>query len=195
MKEFIFIIGTSGVGKTTLAKGLLKYYNSVCIEQWMIPEFYSRNGTEEMTGILEELTCYENQKAMLFCFNKLGYKNIIASDFDDLRTRDIPKDFKGYKFITIKLICSDIKQLKLQMKNRPNGGLIDYELQEKANNKIMNRDLLVNEIELDITRLSTEEVLHKAIRIIDNISIIEDYDYKKPNKDKFYSWIFENKLR
>ena len=195
MKDFIFIIGTSGVGKTTLAKGLLKHYNSVCIEQWMIPEFFSRNGTEEMTGILEELTCYENQKAMLFCFNKLGYKNIIASDFDDLRTRDIPKDFKGYKFITIKLICSDIKQLKLQMKNRPNGGLIDYELQEKANNKIMNRDLLVNEIELDITRLSTEEVLHKAIRIIDNISIIEDYDYKKPNKDKFYSWVFENKLR
>ena len=39
-----------------------------------------------MTGELEEITCWENQVAMLMCFHRLGYKNIIASDIDDLRT-------------------------------------------------------------------------------------------------------------
>ena len=38
-----------------------------------------------MTGELEEITCWENQVAMLMCFYRLGYKNIIASDIDDLR--------------------------------------------------------------------------------------------------------------
>lgn len=38
---------------------------TTCVEQYMIPEFISRNGTEPMTGELEELTCWENQVAML----------------------------------------------------------------------------------------------------------------------------------
>lgn len=56
-------------------------------------------------------------------FNKLGFKNIISSDIDDLRTRDIPFVFNGKSFITIKLICTDFKQLKNYMQNRPNNGL------------------------------------------------------------------------
>lgn len=136
MRDFIFVTGPSGVGKTILSKALLEHYKSTCIEQWMIPEFISRDGNEEMTGELEELTCWENQLAMLFCFNKLGYKNIIASDIDDLRTRDIPIIFKGYNFITIKLFSSNLEQIQKQMKYRPNNGLIDYELQQKMNDKL-----------------------------------------------------------
>ena len=104
MKDFIFITGASGIGKTTLANGLLQYYKTTCIEQHMIPEFISRDGREPMTGELEELTCWKNQVAMLMCFHRLGYKNIIASDIDDLRTADIPIVFKGTDFITIKLV-------------------------------------------------------------------------------------------
>ena len=33
MKDFIFIIGPSGVGKTTLAKGLYEHYKGVYFEQ------------------------------------------------------------------------------------------------------------------------------------------------------------------
>ena len=61
MKDFIFITGASGVGKTTLRNGLLVHYKTTCVEQHMIPEFISRDGTEPMTGELEELTCWENQ--------------------------------------------------------------------------------------------------------------------------------------
>lgn len=53
----------------------------------------------------------------------------------NLRNADIPIVFKGTDYITIKLISSDLKQIHEQMKNRPNNGLIDYELQEKMNDK------------------------------------------------------------
>lgn len=195
MKDFIFITGTSGIGKSTLAKGLLEHYRTTCVEQWMIPEFYSRDGNEEMTGELEEQTCWENQIAMLFCFNKLGYKNIIASDIDDLRTSDIPIVFKGLDFITIKLVCNDVEQLRHQMKNRPNNGLIDYELQQKLNEKNLKRPPLINEKEIDVTGLSANDVLQKAIVIIDTEKSLLDYVYIKPPRDQFYSWVFGNGLR
>ena len=37
--DFIFIIGPSAVGKTTLAKSLYQHYNGVYLEQNMVPEF------------------------------------------------------------------------------------------------------------------------------------------------------------
>lgn len=195
MKDFIFITGTSGIGKTTLANGLLNHYKTTCIEQHMIPEFMSRDGIEPMTGELEERTCWENQVAMLFCFHKLGYKNIIASDIDDLRTADIPVVFKGYNFITLKLICSNLNQLQEQMRSRPNNGLIDFELQQKLNDKNMRRKPLVNEIEIDVTGKSVDEVLQQAINTIETTVSQLDYQYTKPPKEMFYSWVFSNKLR
>lgn len=195
MKDFIFITGASGIGKTTLANGLVAHYKTTCIEQSMIPEFILRDGVEPMTGELEELTCWENQVAMLMCFHKLGYKNIIASDIDDLRTADIPIVFKGKNYITIKLICSDPQQIREQMKNRQNNGLIDYELQEKMNGKNLNRDPLINEVELDVAGKCIDEVLREAIQIIETTASRLEYDYEKPPKELFYSWVFANGLR
>lgn len=195
MKDFIFITGASGIGKTTLANGLLAHYKTTCIEQHMIPEFISRDGSEPMTGELEELTCWENQVAMLMCFHRLGYKNIIASDMDDLRTADIPIIFKGTDFITIKLICSDLQQIQEQMKNRPNNGLIDFELQEKMNKKNMKRNPLINEAAIDVAGKSIKEVLEQAINIIETTPPCFDYEYEKPPKEMFYSWVLKNGLR
>lgn len=195
MLDFIFIIGTSGIGKSTLAENLLAHYKTTCIEQCMIPEFFSRNGVEEMTGELEELTCWENQAAMLFCFHKLGYKNIIASDIDDLRTADIPVVFKGHRYITIKLISTDLDKIHAQMAHRPNGSLIDFELQEKCNSKNILRPLLPNEHLIDIARMNKEQVFQSAVSIIDNANPLIDYEYAKPDKSLFYSWVFANDLR
>lgn len=195
MKDFIFITGASGIGKTTLCNGLLRHYKTTCVEQHMVPEFISRDGTEPMTGELEELTCWENQVAMLMCFYKLGYKNILASDIDDLRTADIPIVFKGTEFITIKLVSGDSDQIREQMKNRSNNGLIDYELQEKMNRKNIMREPLINEVEIDVAGKSIEEVLEEAINIIDTTPSLLNYEYTKPPKELFYSWVFANGLR
>lgn len=195
MKDFIFITGASGIGKSTLANGLLEHYKTTCVEQHMVPEFISRDGSEPMTGELEELTCWENQVAILKCFHRLGYKNIIASDIDDLRTADIPIVFKGTDFITIKLICSDLRQIQEQMRNRPNNGLVDFELQEKMNEKNRKRKPLINEVEIDVVGQSVEEVREQAINVIETTPSRLDYEYIKPPKEMFYSWVFANGLR
>lgn len=195
MKDFIFITGASGIGKTTLANGLLAHYKTTCIEQHMVPEFISREGSEPMTGELEGLTCWENQVAMLMCFHRLGYKNIIASDIDDLRTADIPVVFKGTDFITIKLISSDLRQIQEQMRNRPNNGLVDFELQEKMNEKNRKRKPLMNEIEIDVAGKSIGEILEQSINVIETTPSCLDYEYTKPPKEMFYSWVWANGLR
>lgn len=81
------------------------------------------------------------------------------------------------------------------MKNRPNNGLIDYELQEKMNEKNIKRNPLVNEVEIDVAGKSIEEVLEQAISIIDTTTSLLDYEYTKPPKEMFYSWVFANGLR
>lgn len=192
MRDFIFIIGTSGIGKTTLGNGLFAHYNGAFVEQNMVPEFGIPENVD--AGAFEEQVCWECCVAQMMKFHELGIKNVIGSDFDDLRTADIPDVFKGYNYITIKLVCNDLSQLHNQMANRKNG-LIDYELQRKCSDKINKRPLLINETEIDITSKTSQQVLHEAIKIIDNTETLTEYTYQKPEKDLFYSWVFSNELR
>ena len=180
MRDFIFIIGTSGIGKTTLGKGLFAHYNGTFVEQNMVPEFGIPKNVDE--GIFEEQVCWECCVAQMMKFHEMGIKNIIGSDFDDLRTADIPEVFKGYNYITIKLICKDLSQLHNQMENRKNG-LIDYELQRKCSDKVNKRPLLINEVEIDITNKTSQQVLDEAIEIIDNTETLMEYNYQKPKKE------------
>lgn len=140
------------------------------------------------------MICWECCVAQLKKFNELGIKNVISGDFDDLRTADIPIVFKGYNYITLKLICSDYQQHYNQMKNRENG-LIDFNLLERSSMKINNRSLLVNEFAIDVAGKSVENVLYEAIDLIDNAKALLDYSYTKPSNDNFYSWIHSNGLR
>lgn len=81
------------------------------------------------------------------------------------------------------------------MKNRPDNGLVDFELQEKMNRKNLGWKPLVNEVEIDIAGKSIREVLEEAINIIESTPSLLDYEYTKPPKEMFYSWVFANGLR
>lgn len=193
MKDYIFIIGPSGVGKTTLAKGLYKHYKGVYFEQNMIPEFGIPDNVDE--GKYEEEILFESSIELLKYFHNKGIKNIIALDFNDLRTREIPIIFKGTNYITLKLISSDFEQNKNQMISRGEEGLVDLELLEVSTKKIINRELLPNEVLLDVANKSKEDVLNEAIDIIDNFESKLDYEYIKPPKELFYSWVQSDGLR
>lgn len=193
MKDYIFIIGPSGVGKTTLAKELYKHYNGVYFEQNMIPEFGIPNNVDE--GKFEEEIMWESSVLLLKYFYDKGLKNIIALDFNDIRSREIPQIFKGTNFVTLKLISSDYEQNKRQMISRGTNGLVDLELLEISTGKIMDRDLLPNEVVLDIAGKNKEEVLKEAIDIIDDFNSKLDYEYDIPDKSLFYSWVQSDGLR
>ncbi|MBQ7841307.1 MAG: hypothetical protein IJ390_12620 [Lachnospiraceae bacterium] len=192
MRDFIFIIGASGVGKSTLSKGLFEHYQGACAEMNMVPEFGIPQNVDP--GLFEERVCWECCIVQLKKFHELGIKNVISGDFDDLRTADIPIVFRGYDYITLKLVCSDYQQNYEQMKNRGDG-LIDFELLEKSRKKINERPLLINEFELDVSGKTKEQVLQEAIALIDNAQTRREYEYTKPPKEWFYSWVFSNGLR
>lgn len=193
MKDYIFIIGPSGVGKTTLAKGLFEHYRGVYFEQNMIPEFGIPDGVDE--GKYEEEILWGSSIELLKYFHNKGIKNIIGLDFNDLRTREIPIIFKGTNFITLKLISTNYAQNKNQMIERGEKGLVDLELLEVSAKKIMNRELLPNEVLIDVAGKTKEEVLNEAISIIDNYESKLNYEYEEPGKELFYSWVQSDGLR
>lgn len=193
--DYIFIIGPSAVGKTTLAKGLYQYYKGVYLEQNMVPEFAIPDYVND-EGIYEEQLCWDNVLLQLKFFYDKGLRNIIALDFDDIRTRELPYIFKGYNFITLKLISSDVEQIKQQMEHRKNneGGLYIPNYVERANLVIMNRNLLPNEVQIDIAGKTKEQILKESIKIIDNFESIKEYDYELDDERNYLSWIQSRQL-
>lgn len=132
---------------------------------------------------------------MKFFYEK-GHRNIVALDFDDIRTRELPYIFKGYKFITLKLISSNTEQTKQQMQHRHEneGGLYVPDYVDRSNYVIMNRKLLPNEVQLDIAGKTKEEVLKKAIDMIDHFKPMIDYEYELDDEHNYLSWVQSHQL-
>lgn len=194
--DFIFIIGPSAVGKTTLAKELYKHYNGVYLEQNMVPEFVIPNDVEDV-GIYEEQLCWENVLLQLKFFHDKGYKNIVSLDFDDVRAREFPLLFKGYNFIILRLVSSDTEQIRQQMIHRHNneGGLYALEQIERSGQVIMSRPLLPNEVKVDVAGKCKEEVLKTAVDIIDSYKPLLNYDYQLDNERNYLSWVQNRNLK
>ena len=193
--DFIFVIGPSAVGKTTLAKELYQHYNGVYIEQNMVPEFIIPKNVKDV-GIYEEQLCWENTLAQIKFFYDKGFKNIVALDFDDIRARELPKIFHGYNFIIIRLISSDPEQIKIQMEHRKNneGGLFRPEYIERSNSVIKSRKLLPNEIIVDIASKNKDKVLTEVIEQIDNFNPDKNYSYELDDEKNYLSWVQSRKL-
>ena len=194
--DFIFIIGPSAVGKTTLAKELYKHYNGVYLEQNIVPEFVIPHDVADV-GLYEEQLCWENVLLQLKFFHDKGYKNIVALDFDDVRAREFPLLFKGYNFIILRLVSGDTEQIRQQMIHRHNneGGLYALDKVVRSNTVIMNRPLLPNEVKIDVAGKSKDEVLKMAIGIIDNHKPLLDYDYQLDDVHNYLSWVQSRSLK
>ena len=72
--------------------------------------------------------------------------------------------------------------------------MLNYWIPGIGNNKIINRPLLPNEIQIDVCGKSKEEVFKEAVTIIDNYESIKDYNYNEPDIEYFESWVKSNNL-
>ncbi len=187
--DYIFLVGPSAAGKTTLAKALYRHYGGVYFEQNMVPEFMIPGDVPD-AGVYEEQLCWENVLLQLRFFHDKGLRNIVALDFDDIRTRELPLIFKGYDYITIKLVSSDPSQIRRQMerRNQNEGGLYIPDYVERANSVIMNRALLPNEAMIDIAGKTKDAVLAEAIETIDSHKPVKDYAYELDDERHYLSW-------
>lgn len=66
---------------------------------------------------------------------------------------------------------------------------------KKCIKKITGRNPLVNEFRIDIKDKTPQQVAAEATALIDTAKTQVDYDYVKPDKNAFYSWVFSNGLR
>lgn len=193
--DFIFIIGPSAVGKTTLARELYKHYNGVYFEQNMVPEFCIPAETED-PGLYEEQLCWDSVLNQLRFFYANGLRNIVALDFDDIRAKELPMIFKGYNFIILRLFSSNPSQIKEQMEQRKNseGGLYMPNYVERSNFVIMNRKLLPNEVKIDVAGKTRSAVLQTAISVIDSFVAQTNYDYDPDKEQDYLSWVQSRQL-
>lgn len=195
MLDFIFITGQSGVGKTTLAKELYRCYEGVYFEQNMVPEFVVPYDVDDV-GIYEEQLCWDNMLLQAEFFHAKGLKNIVMLDFDDYRTRELPQLFKGYRFIILRLVSSDLEQIKSQIIHRHEneGGLFDLNAVERHSERFLNRPLLPNEVKLDVAGMSKVDVLEAVEMIIDNHKPLLEYDYQLADEQNYVSWVQSRNL-
>lgn len=188
--DYIFIIGPSAVGKTTLAKELYAHYKGVYFEMNVVPEFCIPEGVPDI-GVYEEQLCWENVLLQLKFFHEKGFRNIVALDFDDIRARELPLLFRGSDFLILRLISSDPTQIRRQMeyRNAHEGGLYTPDYVERANEVIRARALLPNEVMLDIAGKTKEEVFAQAVGIIDRFTPLREYDYVPGDEKAYLSWV------
>ena len=193
--DYIVLIGPSAVGKTTLAKGLFQHYHGVYLEQNMVPEFEIPQSIED-EGIFEETLCWNNVLLQLKFFYDQGLRNIIALDFDDVRSRELPELFRGHEFIILRLVSSDPEQIRRQMEHRKNheGGLYMPHYVDRANDVIMNRRLLPNEVQIDVAGKTKEQVLAEAVAVIDRFTPVREYDYEPDSEQNYLSWVQSRRL-
>ena len=188
--DYIFIIGPSAVGKTTLAKGLFEHYRGVLLEQNMVPEFAIPDQIDD-PGLFEETLCWENVLLQLRFFHEKGLRNIVAADFDDIRVRELPLIFKGSDYIILRLVSGKPEQIIQQMvyRSENEGGLLLPDYVERVNSVIMERKLMPNEVMIDIAGKTKEEVLAEALRVIDGFHPMKEYNYEPDDEHHYLSWV------
>lgn len=82
MKDFIFIVGAPGSGKSTIAKILQRKLESPLFEFGWIPEFRN-TGKKEIGYSEEESLAFENLVLVVKNYAKHGFKNVIITDLNN----------------------------------------------------------------------------------------------------------------
>lgn len=157
--DIIFIAGAPGTGKSSVAKSLQEKLNCPCFEFGWIPEFRNK-GIETISYEEDEAIAFENLSLVAKNYIKHGFKNIIITDLEDKRIKELHTVFQKENYILLTLTVSDNEILKSRVLDETrSSGYRDFESAIKINNEIISRPLLPNETRVDATNQSLEDVV------------------------------------
>jgi adenylate kinase family enzyme len=161
--DFIFIAGAPGSGKSTVAKRLQESLGSPCFEFGWIPEFWLPGPDSQAR---EEVLSFENLTLVVKNYARHGYRDIIATDLNDLRFREIPRRFARFHYMILTLVVTDDEVLKRRvMDETRSSGYRDCEAALRHSRLIQARRLLPNEYRVDNTHQGVEETVSEVLRI------------------------------
>ena len=157
--DFIFIHGTPGTGKSSLAWALQAKFQSPCFEFGWIPEFrVKRNST--ITYEEEEALAFENLTLVVKNYVRHGFDNIIITDLHDHIIRQLADAFAGYDYILVTLWMDDEEALKARVLDElRSSGYRDWQAAVALNREIARRPLMKNEVRFNSARNSVEQLV------------------------------------
>lgn len=163
MKDFIFIAGAPGSGKSSVAKALHDKLDCPIFEFGWIPEF--RNTGERATTYEEEESiAFENLVLVAKNYAKHGFKNVVITDLNNDYIEQLPTIFDGYSFAIYTLRLQDETVLKDRVLNETrSSGYRDWENASQINQKLLNREHFVNEHFMDIDMKSIDQVVEQIL--------------------------------
>ncbi len=165
MYDLIVIAGAPGSGKTTVADLLHDALKSPYIDFGYIREFHlDRDWKNESSR--EERMSFENPVFILENYIRYGYKNIIVTDLQDFRVRQIPELFGEYSYLIATMIIKSDDELALRIENR-NDGWRDVPRALAWNKQIQERPLLVGEQRIDNTHNEPKQTLDLILQIVE----------------------------
>lgn len=158
--DVIVIAGAPGTGKSTLAKKIQEDSGNPMFEFGWIPEYRNKpNG--EIPYEKEEALSFENLILVTKNYLKNGFKGIVLTDLDDKRIPEIPNIFGNQKYLIVTLYLSNNETLKKRvLEPTRSSAYRNVEEAIEINNRIVNRNLLPNEIRFDAEKMLPTEILN-----------------------------------
>lgn len=169
MKQFIFIAGAPGSGKSTVANLLQQKLDSPLFEFGWIPEF--RNTGDHIIPYTEdEALAFENLTLVVKNYAKHGFKNVIITDLENERIEQLSRTFEGYDYSIFTLRQSDEELLKSRVLDTSrSSGYRDWEKARQINQDLLHRAPFANEIFIDAETLSAESVANHILTLLQGV--------------------------
>ncbi len=170
MKDFIFIAGAPGAGKSTIANFLQRRLNSPMFEFGWIPEFQNK-GETSITYTEEEEFSFENLILVAKNYAKHDFKNVIITDLNNKFIEKLPEIFDGYDFAIYTLRLDDENMLKQRVLDESrSSGYRNWEEAQEINQSLMNRQPFKNETFISIDSKTAEQVTEQILESLKNPS-------------------------
>lgn len=165
MKDLIILSGAPGSGKSTIGELLREQEGFVLVDFGWLRQGHLDN-TWSNTSEKEEGMAFDNLIYIIKNYWKNGYKNIIATDFEERRVPVLAEVFKDSNYIIISLTISDDEELKKRVLGERDSGFKNVEAALEWNRLLKIRPNLPHEVKLDNTHNDPRETVRQILKLV-----------------------------